>query len=88
MSKFVCNYVYATTDIHYPIYVIVGQAEHNNITLARNDNLPTLPALITREWKLLYRTIYQNSGGNPTYVESLDLRQVNSGPGSAYTPAS
>lgn len=88
VSKFVCNYVYATDDIHYPIYIIVGQAEHNTIARARNDNLPTTPEIYTREWKLLYRVIYQNSGGTPTYVEALDLRRVNSGPGSSYTPAS
>jgi hypothetical protein len=88
VSKFVCNYIYATNDIHYPIYIMVGQTEHATIANARNDNLPAIPSLATMEWKLLYRVIYKNVGGTPTYQEATDFRQVSSGPASSYTPAS
>lgn len=78
-NSYVCNYVYGTSDVNYPVYVIVGQAQYGNVTNARLDSLPIIP-LSTAEWKLLYRVIYRNVGGTATYIESADYRNVSSGP--------
>jgi hypothetical protein len=89
-NNFVCNYVYCTNDIDYPIAVIVGQNNHNTIALARSEALPTIPNLPVMEWKLLYRVIYKNVGGTPTYQEPADYRTSSSLPagGSVSTNAS
>lgn len=78
LNKYVANYVYATTGYEYPIYVVVGQNVYNNIDLARSDSLPIIN-LSTAEWKLIYRVIYRNVVGTPTYIEAQDYRIVNTG---------
>jgi len=85
---YVCSWIYATNDITYPIYIVVGQAEYSSVAAARNDPLPAIPGQLTREWKLLYRAIYRRNGASATYTEATDYRTVSSGPGSSYTPAS
>jgi hypothetical protein len=77
-NNYVINWVYATDDILYPIAVVVGTAEHANLTDARNAAQPAFPNLATREWKLIYSVIYQAAGGpkTPTFVESADYRAV------------
>lgn len=89
-NKYVANWVYATNDLTHPVYVVVGQTEHTTITLARAGTDPVLPNIGIREWKLLYKVIYQNVGGTPTFVESSDYRTVSPLPGGNVTsiPAS
>jgi hypothetical protein len=83
-NKYVVNHVYATMDASNPIACVIGQADYNTVSLARNAPLPTFNGLATREWKLLYKTIWQNSGGG-TYVEQTDYRTVSSLPNGATT---
>ena len=80
-NNFVCNYVYFTNDINYPVYIVVGQNNHNTISLARAEAQPTLIGLPTMEWKIAYRVIYKNVGGDtPTYQESADNRTTSNAP--------
>lgn len=76
-NRYVCNYIYASSDLTHPIQILVGQQEHNQLTAARSEQLPSI-LLDTAEWKLLYRVIY--SGATPTFVEAQDYRNVSSGP--------
>jgi len=80
-NRYISSWVYATNDVNYPIYVVVGQAQYTTIAAARADPQPTFPNLNTREWTLIYRAIYQNAAGTPTYVEATDYRTVSSLPG-------
>jgi hypothetical protein len=86
-AKHVQSWVYMTNSTDYPIAIVVGQAQYATVALARNDGVPTIPTMETREWKLLYSVLYKNVGGTPTYVEQVDYREVATGPGSAYSPA-
>lgn len=79
-SKFITNWLYASLETTLPIYCVVGQAEYNTVALARLAPLPTFPNMPTAELKLLYRVIWQNSGGTATYVESADYRKSTSLP--------
>lgn len=83
-NRYVCYYIYGTNDITNPIYSIVGQAQHTNLSSARAESLPSI-LMGTAEWKLLYRVIYQNVGGTATYVESADYRTASSLPGGSTT---
>ncbi len=80
-GRYVNSFVYATHDITHPIYIVVGQAQHTTLSAARSEAEPTFPNISTREWKLLYRVIYQNAAGTPTYIEASDYRTVSSLPG-------
>lgn len=87
-SKYAVSWVYCSNDSTEPIYVVVGQAEYNTLNLARGATAPTIN-LSTAEWKLIYRLIYQNSGGTATYVEATDYRNVQTGvPTSPVSPTS
>jgi len=88
-NNFVPMWVYGTNAASddYPIHIVVGQAQYATVAGARNAALPVIPAMQTREWKLLYRTIYQQTAGGIVYTESADYREVSTGPGSSYTPA-
>lgn len=83
-------WVYGTTDIDRPIYVIPTQAAsaYNLITQARTEKPPALTGLgLTPELKLLYRFIYN---GNGSFEEVEDYRNASSLPagGVASTAAS
>ena len=82
-NKFVCYYIYVSTDVAYPIYCQVGQAQHTTIAAARAEAVPVMAGLSTAEWKLLYRVIYKNVSSTPTYQESQDYRLVSTGPAAA-----
>ncbi len=77
-NRYVTNWVYGTGDSTEPIYIVVGQNNSVNIANARNAAKPTIN-LSTAEWKLLYAVIYRNVGGNPTYIEAIDYRTVQTG---------
>ena len=88
-GAYITNHVYATTCFDTPIMVVVAQQEYISgnaaarLDAARNAPLPTFPNIITPELKLIYRVIWTNTGGTPTYVESQDYRTVSSLPGGA-----
>jgi hypothetical protein len=84
-NKYVCHYVFATNDITTPIYCLVGQQEHSTLANAQNETSPVFAGLSTVEWKLLYKVIYRNTGGTPTYVATMDYRTV-SGVAITFTP--
>jgi hypothetical protein len=88
-NNFVPMWVYGTNaaEDDYPVHIVVGQSQHSTIAGARNAALPAIPAMPTREWKLLYRAIYQQTSGGIVYAEAIDYREVSTGPGSTYTPA-
>ena len=87
-NQYSSQWVYASPDTSYPVYVVVGQAQSNTITAARSQSAPVLPGLATAEWKLLYQVIYRNAGGTPTYIEAIDYRSVSTGPATTATVAS
>lgn len=85
-NKFVANYVIIGNDPDEPVEIIVGQAQHNNIGQARNDDFPTLPNISFTEGKLIYRVIYKNTGGSPEFIEQSDRRADILGPINSTTP--
>ncbi len=87
-NRYSSQWVYASPDPNYPIYVVVGQAQSNTLAGARSQSAPALPGLATAEWKLLYQVIYRNAGTPPTYIEAIDYRQVSTGPATTATVAS
>ena len=87
-NQYSSQWVYASPDPNYPIYVVVGQSQSNTLVGARSQSAPALPGLATAEWKLLYQVIYRNAGGTPTYIEAIDYRQVSTGPATNATVAS
>ena len=82
-NKYVANYIYATNEPsgYFPINIVTGQAQYNTAAEARSSTLPLMGNMTTREWKLLYRVIYQNFGGSPKYIEAADYREASSLPG-------
>jgi hypothetical protein len=71
-SKYICCWVYASTDIDRPIYIIPthATAEHNTITLARAEAPPNLSGLnLNPEMKLIYKFIYKGDGEFQEYVD-------------------
>lgn len=80
VAKYVVNDVYASTDLARPIYVRVGTAEYSTLAAARAAPQATWANIVSAELKLLYRVIYQNTGGSPDFVESSDFRTSGSVP--------
>lgn len=88
-GKYIVNDVYATTDPDYPIWIRVGTAEYtllNDAQAAVSGPLATWNALGIQELKLLYRIIYRNLGGTPTYISATDFRTGGTVPGGGTTP--
>jgi hypothetical protein len=84
-NKYFHTWFYATNDIDYPIYAVVGQNQYNTVALADAAPIPTIPGLTTREWRLLYRARYQqNPSTGPVYISATDYRTANLGPGQAF----
>jgi len=80
-NKYVVNWIYGTNDVDFPIYCVVCQTEYNSLLDARAGGLPNLVDLPSKEMKLLYSTIWQNSSGTPTYIEKADYRTSGTLPG-------
>lgn len=81
-NQFSALWVFATTaasGINSPIAVVIGQRVDVSLANAQANNtynslsLGTLPG---KEWKLLYRVIYKNAGGTPTWQSTDDYRSV------------
>lgn len=79
-SKFVTNWLYCTTETTTPLMLVTGQAQYSTLALARTAPLPTFPNMPTAELKVIYRIIWQNQGGTPTYIESTDYRTASTLP--------
>jgi hypothetical protein len=83
-GKYVINDVYATTDTTSPIWIRVGTTEYATLTDAQAA-LSTATAAWTglslQELKLLYRVIYRNQGGSPTFISATDYRTSSTVPG-------
>jgi len=89
-SNYVALWVFATNavnTVNKPIAVVIGQRVDTNISNARANNTYeslSLGALPYKEAKLLYRVIYHNQGGTPTYDEVQDYRSVSNLPSGTY----
>lgn len=73
-NKYVNYWVYATSDISRPIYIIPTQAAdpHSTLASARAATPPALSGLsLNPEWKLIYKFIYKGDG---QFQESVDYR--------------
>lgn len=82
-GAYACYYVYATNDRQSTgttLAVVTGQTTNSSLTNIRSEALPTFPGMDVLEWKLLYRLIYRNVSGTPTFIEAADYRSVSSGP--------
>lgn len=82
---------YGTTEYNYPISIVMGQGQHTSLANAAAEGEPSIPGRSTREWKLLYQTIYRLQGGTTTFQSATDYRGAVTlpGQGSANTlPAS
>jgi hypothetical protein len=87
-NKYTTIWVYCGNDSEEPIYTVIGQNNDTNLSNARNVGTPIIN-LSTAEWKLIYRLIYRNAGGTPTYIESSDFREVQTGvPTTSISPTS
>ena len=73
-NDFINSYIYASNDPDEPIYCVIGQNTHANISAARAEAFPEI-RLSTAEWKLLYRVTYRYQGGSPIYQEAVDFRR-------------
>jgi len=87
-NYYICNWVYAETNMEYPIFFVVGQAQYNKLSDALLDPAPTIPNIISPEYKLLYRTVWQNNSGTPDYIQNQDLRLQTSLPGAGTSTVS
>ena len=90
-ANHVAYWVFATNDIDTPIMVLMGQRVDVTLANARINN--TYESLVFarlpyRECKVLYRTIFKNVAGTPTYIEAEDLRAVNNTASGAYVATS
>lgn len=84
VGSYVINDVYATTDTATPIWVRVGVEQFATLAQARaalTAPTATWNGLGAQELKLLYRVIYRNLGGTPTYIQATDFRSAGSVPG-------
>lgn len=91
ISSYVAYWVFITNDINTPLMVLMGQRQDNTIANARTNN--TYQSLVFgqlpyAEAKLIYRIIFQNVAGNPTYVEAQDYRTVSNLPSGTYVATS
>jgi len=90
-SNFVAYWVFITNDINTPVMVLMGQREDTTIQNARTNNTYeslVLGQLPYQEAKLIYRIIYKNVAGTPTYQEAQDYRTVSNLPSGSYVATS
>lgn len=86
-GNYVAYWVFATNDIAIPIAVLMGQRQDATLESARTNNLFANLALGTfpyQDAKLLYRVIYQNVAGTPTYIEAQDYRTASNLPSGVF----
>ena len=83
-QKYVNYWVFVSADITHPIHIILGSDQYNTISLVRLANPPSLVSLPSAEEKLIFQIIYQNNGGTPKYIETIDYRASSNLPITSY----
>ena len=78
-NRFHISWVYATNDINNSIYTVLGQADYSSLANAQAATLPSI-LVNTAEWKLIYKVTFKNTGGTPTWQETIDYRNTSSTP--------
>lgn len=81
-SQYGVSYIYATNrklPVNGELACILGQAQYSNVANAQAASQPALSGMNVAEWKLLYRVIYRNSGGNLNFIQADDLRMTTTG---------
>jgi hypothetical protein len=88
-NYYMCVYFYATNDIDSPIYVVLGQAQYQQLAPAESESPTSLviPTLPTAEFKLLYKVIIRYQGGAANYIDTFDYRTLSSLPGGNVSPS-
>jgi hypothetical protein len=86
-GQHVCYWVFGTNATTTPVLTLMGQQQ--NVTLAstrQNCKLESLSfgTLPSKEMKILYRAIYKNVAGTPTFVELQDLRAISNVPAGTF----
>jgi hypothetical protein len=72
-------WTFATNNVNQQILTVIGQRQDTSIANARANNTPdalSMGNLPTAEMKLLYRSIYRNGAGTPSYIETADYRNT------------
>jgi len=73
-NKYVDYWMFITPDTTDPVWIIIGTQQHVLISSAREEGVPSFGQLPTEETKLIYRLIYRNVGGSPSFIEATDFR--------------
>jgi hypothetical protein len=78
-TDYLVIWVYATTDVDRPIYIIIPSltAAYNTVANARAAAAPITAGILTPEMKVIYRWIFKGDG---TYQEGVDYRASSSVP--------
>lgn len=82
-NRFVNYWMFATGDVVHPIQIVIGTAQYTTIDAARAAGIPQLGGLATAENKIIWKAIYKNTSGTPTFQESIDYRTASSLPSNA-----
>lgn len=89
VGNYVAMWVFGTNAVTpgRPIAVIIGQRQDTSVANARTNNTYDTLSFVNlpfKEMKVLYRVLYRNVGGTPTYAETQDLRSVSNVPSGTY----
>lgn len=78
-AQYLVVWVYATTDIDRPIYILTSSktAPYSNVASARSATPPSTAGLLTPEMKIIYKWIFRGDG---VYQEGVDYRSSSSLP--------
>jgi len=80
-TQYFNSWFYATTEYTHSISIVMGQGQYSSLALAAAEGEPSIPGRTTREWKLLYQTIYRLNAGTTTFQSSTDYRGAVTLPG-------
>lgn len=72
-------WIYATNRIATPVVSIMGQGTYGSVANAQAASQPTLTGFSVAEWKLLYRVIIRNLGGNLAWIQSDPMYNLSLG---------
>ena len=84
-NRFTCSWVFISADQDDSVHIYIDDDEYVNIADAREALPPARGALTSPEDKLIYKVIYKNVGGTPTYIEAEDFRASAESPGGITT---
>jgi len=80
-TDFFNAWFYATTEYTHSISIVMGQGQYGSLGAAAAEGEPSIPGRSTREWKLLYQTIYRLNAGTTTFQSATDYRGAATLPG-------